>query len=84
MMDDDKRNAQELAKLGRAIREARKRRGLSEREMPTPCAASRPPACKRLRPASAPRSTMPRSSVSHALGVAPGSLFVRAESLDAE
>jgi ribosome-binding protein aMBF1 (putative translation factor) len=32
-MDDDKRHAQELAKLGRAIREARERRDLSEREI---------------------------------------------------
>jgi transcriptional regulator with XRE-family HTH domain len=32
-MDDDKRHAQELAKLGRAIRETRERRGLSEREV---------------------------------------------------
>lgn len=31
-MDDDKQHAQELAKLGRAVREAREPRGLSERE----------------------------------------------------
>ena len=33
-MDDDKQHAQELAKLGRAVREAREPRGLSERDAP--------------------------------------------------
>jgi hypothetical protein len=62
-MDDDKRHAQELAKLGRAIREARERRGLSEREVADAVRGDLARWRARSRPASAPGSTTARSCV---------------------
>jgi transcriptional regulator with XRE-family HTH domain len=84
-MDDDERHTQELAKLGRAIREARERRGLSEREVADAVRGVSRDGLRAIQAGKRPRLNYAEIiRLAHALGVAPGSLFVRAESLSAE
>jgi transcriptional regulator with XRE-family HTH domain len=84
-MDEEKRYAQELAKLGRAIREARERRGLSEREVADAVRGVSRDGVRAIEAGERPRLNYAEIiRLARALGVEPGSLFVRAESLSAE
>jgi transcriptional regulator with XRE-family HTH domain len=82
-MDEEKRHAQDLAKLGHAIREARERRGLSEREVADAVRFARWGAYHRGRQASQAQLRRDRASRPRARRRT-GALFVRAESLIAE
>jgi transcriptional regulator with XRE-family HTH domain len=84
-MDDEQRHAQELAKLGRAIREARERSGLSEREVADAVRGVSRDGVRAIEAGKRPRLNYAEIvRLARTLGVAPGSLFVRAESLSAE
>lgn len=75
----------ELAKLGRAIREARERRGLSERELADAVRDVSLAGVRAIEAGERPRlNHVEIARLARALGVEPGSLFVRAESLSAE
>ena len=83
-MGDDTQHAQELAKLGRAIREARERRGLSEREVADAVRGVSLAGVRAIEAGERLRLNYEEIvRLARALGVEPSSLFVRAESLSA-
>jgi transcriptional regulator with XRE-family HTH domain len=87
MMDNDERRAhkQELAKLGRAFREARERSGLSEREVADAVRGISLDGIRKIEAGERPSFNYEQIiHLSHALGVEPSTIFVRAESLHAE
>jgi transcriptional regulator with XRE-family HTH domain len=85
MNDDDTQHAQELAKLGRAIREAREQRGLSERQVADAVCGVSLAGVRAIEAGERPRLNYAEIvRLARALGVAPGSLFVRAKGLSAE
>jgi transcriptional regulator with XRE-family HTH domain len=84
-MDEEKRHTKELTKLGRAIREARERRGLSEREVADAVCGVSSDGVRAIEAGKRPRLNYAEIvRLARALGVEPGSLFVRAEGLSAE
>jgi transcriptional regulator with XRE-family HTH domain len=86
-MDDDAKRAhkQELANLGRAFREARERSGLSEREVADAVRGVSLDGVRAIEAGERPRLNYGEiMRLARALGVKPGSLFARAESLSAE
>jgi transcriptional regulator with XRE-family HTH domain len=84
-MDDEQRHAQELAKLGRAIHEARVRSGLSEREVADAVRGVSLAGVRAIEAGERPRLNYGEIiRLARALGVESSSLFVRAESLSAE
>jgi transcriptional regulator with XRE-family HTH domain len=87
MTDDDTSRAheQELAKLGRAYREARERRGLSEREVADAVRGISLAGVRAIEAGKRPRLNYAEIiRLARVLGVEPGSLFVRAERPNAE
>lgn len=86
-MDDDATRAhkQELAKLGRAFREARERSGLSEREVADAVRGISLDGIRKIEAGERPSFNYGQIiRLARALGVGPTAIMVRAESLDAE
>ncbi|MGA8355596.1 MAG: helix-turn-helix transcriptional regulator [Solirubrobacteraceae bacterium] len=87
MDDDDTQRAHkhELANLGRAFREARERSGLSECEVADAVRGISLDGIRKIEPGERPRFNYGQIiRLARALGVEPSTIFVRAESLDAE
>jgi transcriptional regulator with XRE-family HTH domain len=87
MTDDDtsRADAQELAILGRAFREARERRGLSEGEVADAVRGVSLAGVRAIEAGERPRLNYAEIvRLSRALGVGPGSLFARADSLSTD
>lgn len=77
MNDDDARYAQELAKLGRAIREAREQRDLGERQVADAVRGVSLVGARAIEAGERPRLNYAEIvRLARVLGVAPGSLFV--------
>jgi transcriptional regulator with XRE-family HTH domain len=75
----------ELAKLGRAVHEARVQRRLSEREVADAVRGVSLAGVRAIEAGKRPRLNYAETiRLTRALGVKPGSLFVRAESLSAK
>lgn len=81
-MDDDRRLF--LAKLGRAIREVREQRGLSQRELADAVPGLSLAGIRTLEAGKRNLDFERYIRLACALGVEPGSLIVRAEGLSAE
>jgi transcriptional regulator with XRE-family HTH domain len=87
MHDDDtqRRRKQELAKLGHAFREARERSGLSEREVADAVRGISLDGIRKIEAGERPTFNCGQLiRLARALGVEPSTIFVRAESLEAE
>lgn len=86
-MDDDERRAhkQDLAKIGRAFREARERSGLSEREVADAVRGVSLAGVSAIEAGERPSLNYEQMiRVAHALGVEPSAIIGRAEGLAAE
>jgi len=87
-MDDDdtsRAHKQELTKLGRAFREAREQRGLSEREAADAVRGISLDGIRKIEAGERPSLNYAQLiRLSRALGVEPTAIVVRAESLAAE
>ncbi len=86
-MDDNAQRAhkQELENLGRAFREARERSGLREREVADAVRGISLDGIRKIEAGERPSFNFGEIiRLARALGVEPSTIFVRAESLDAE
>jgi transcriptional regulator with XRE-family HTH domain len=83
-MDDDKQHAQELANIGRAVREAREQRGLSEREVADAAPGVSLVGIRKIQAGERDLDYARFVRLARALGVEPSTIVLRADSLSAD